>query len=316
MNYEEFLTYIKEHLIKCLVEQACMQSEKAEEEDYVIEVKQVVKNNGIVLDGVTVRKKNTSISPNIYLNAYYDAYQMGKPLSVIMEEIVAGYESAKDEHLEIVDIMDFEAVKDKLTLRLVNYDKNREQLERCPHKRYLDLAVTFRYVANMDTVGIASSLISNQEWEHWDIGLEELYRIALHNTMRDFPWQMDSLAGVIKECLRAKSPGSFPNELLEEIRNLDHMEHGVNLYVLSNALGINGATCMLYDKVISHFAKVQEANVYILPSSVHEVMLVPEEKDTDPEFWGSWWWKQTRVRLAILIFCRIIFTIMTVRVTL
>ena len=41
---------------------------------------------------------------------------------------------------------------------------------------------------------------------------------------------------------------------------------------------------MLYDSVIRNFAKVQGKNIIILPSSIHEVILVPEQEDTDIEF--------------------------------
>jgi hypothetical protein len=56
------------------------------------------------------------------------------------------------------------------------------------------------------------------------------------------------------------------------------------MYVLTNEQRLNGATCILYDNVIRNFAKVQDCNIFILPSSVHEVMLVPENAETEPEF--------------------------------
>lgn len=132
--------------------------------------------------------------------------------------------------------------------------------------------------------GIASSLISNEEFEHWGIDIEALYQIALFNTMREFPWHMDSLAKVIVDCIRRRMPEEATQELEEELTALEQTENGVNMFVLSNDSGINGASSILYDSVISNFAKVQECNIFILPSSVHEVMLVPETAETGPEF--------------------------------
>ena len=73
-------------------------------------------------------------------------------------------------------------------------------------------------------------------------------------------------------------------EVLHGAESFEEMESGVNMYVLTNDTGLNGATCILYDNVIKNFAKVQESNVFLLPSSVHEMMLVPEDEDTDAEF--------------------------------
>ena len=287
MNYQEFLEYIKENLIDFTIE---LEGEKEEnnQEDrkvYEVDIHKVIKNNGIELDGLTIRKKGEQVSPNIYLNSYFESYQMGKPIAAIMEEIVYQYRKAKEENmLTIADVMNFSAVKNRIIIRLVNYEKNKEQLRKCPHKKFLNLAVTFRYIANKDQLGIASSLISNVEFQAWNVELEELYQIALFNTMKEFPWKMDSLNKVIAECLRSRPKTTIPEEIIEDIEGLEEKENGVNMFVLTNSTGINGATCILYDNVIKHFAKVQEANVFILPSSIHEVMLVPENELTDAAF--------------------------------
>lgn len=297
MNYQEFLIYIKDNLAEYINRfEHINQTDKLEAEDwsaeenvqedkYGAELHKVIKNNGIVLDGITLRKKGQCISPNIYLNSYFDSYQMGKPMAVIMEEIILRYQKLMEENdIEIADVFDFKAVKNDIVLRLVNYERNREMLKCCPHKKFLDLAITFRYIANRDQLGIASSLISNEEFAEWDIDIEDLYQIALFNTMREFPWHMDSLAKVIVDCIRRRMPAETAQELEEELTVLERTENGVNMFVLSNDSGINGAVSILYDSVIKNFAKVQECNVFILPSSVHEVMLVPETAETGPEF--------------------------------
>ena len=292
MNYQEFLMYIKDNLAKYVDRfQHISREDGLDPEDlsradmYEAELHKVMKNNGIVLDGITLRRADQSVSPNIYLNSYFESYQMGKPMAVIMEELTVKYQKLMEENdIEIADVYDFKSVKSDIVLRLVNYEKNREMLKTCPHKKFLDLAVTFRYIANRDQLGIASSLISNEEFEHWGIDIEALYQIALFNTMREFPWHMDSLAKVIVDCIRRRMPEEATRELEEELTALEQTENGVNMFVLSNDSGINGASSILYDSVISNFAKVQECNIFILPSSVHEVMLVPETAETGPEF--------------------------------
>ena len=115
----------------------------------------------------------------------------------------------------------------------------------------------------------------------WKVDFDELYQLALFNTMREFPWKMDSLVRVITENIRKQEESVLPESLLKE---LEEMENGVSMYVLTNDHCVNGATCILYDNVLRNFARVQDCNIFVLPSSIHEVMLVPENTETEPEF--------------------------------
>jgi len=297
MNYQEFLNYIEENLPIMMNERAIEQRKQEmdgqehmpiEDISYEAHIHSITKNNGIVLDGVTLLNKGECSGPNIYLNAYFDSYQMGKPLNAIMEEIIICHQRAKEENtIDIVDILDFDIVRDKVIIRLVNYEKNKDQLEGCPHKRFLDLAVTFRYLVGKDALGLASSLISNKEYEQWNIDLDDLYQIALSNTMREFPWRLDSLMKIVTECFEERLPEHLRKQFQDDVESLEQVENRINMYVLSNDIGLNGATSILYDHVVEQFAKEQGCNVFVLPSSVHEVMIVPENEETDANFLQS-----------------------------
>lgn len=297
MNYQEFLQYIQENISEYMNARELEKRQRTrknshevdqdleEEICYEAHLHTVTKNNGIVLDGITLLNKGEKAGPNVYLNSFFESYQMGKPLHAIMEEIILCHERAKEEtSLEIMNILDFKTIKDHIIVRLVNYEKNEEQLQQCPHIKFLDLAITFRFLASKDAMGLASSLVYNKEFEQWNIELEDLYQLALFNTMREFPWQMDSLVRVVSECFGERLPESLREEFKRDMESLEHIENRVNMYVLTNDTGINGATSILYDNVIKNFAKVQECNIFILPSSVHEVMLVPENAETEPDF--------------------------------
>ncbi len=283
MNYQEFLNYMKENFIDYLIKHDS--KEGGEKNTYSIQIRQIIKNNGIKLDGLIIQRNEENISPNIYLNSYFESYQLGTPLSCIMEAIAKQYYTLKENHrIEIDNLFDFPTVQNRIIVRLVNYERNREMLKDCPYKRFLDMAITFRYMAGRDEYGLASSLITNEEFDLWEISIDDLYQIALFNTMREFPWHMDSLATVILDCIKRNIPQDMHGEMEEELSLLEDTSHGVNMYVLSNDSDLNGASCILYDAVIRNFARVQDSNVFILPSSIHEVMLVPESEETDVDF--------------------------------
>lgn len=50
----------------------------------------------------------------------------------------------------------------------------------------------------------------------------------------------------------------------------------IKMYVLSNKLKNYGAACIAYPYILDMLAGVLKENFYVLPSSVHEVIIVPE----------------------------------------
>ncbi len=294
MDYNEFVEYIRENLLEVFLKQERGRGDQEEQPEYEVEIHKVIKNNGIELDGVTLRRVGQGISPNIYLNSYYQSYQMGKSLSTIMDEIISHYRNVMREGgLELDDISDYQAVRDKIVVRLVNYEKNREQLKCCPYRKFLDLAVTFRYVAGMDPMGIATSLITDQEFSSWGVEVEELYETALDNTMRIFPWKLEPLSKLLSDIMRQ---GKL--ELDEEI--FADVNQGLRLYVLTNEAGLNGATCMLYRDVVRRFSDNMGCSLFLLPSSIHEVMLVPADDFADPGFLSELVWDANRSAVGLI----------------
>ena len=304
MEYQEFLEYIKEHIVEALVDfrKVVRPEESLEMEEYEVLLQKITKNNGIVLDAVTLYREGQRISPNMYLNTYYEQYQMGRPIDWILKQLVKDYVEKMEEAdtLRVDNVYDFDEVRSKIVLRLVNRERNQLELERCPHIPFLDFAITFRYLASKDAMGVASSIISNREFEAWGIGLEELYEIALCNTMQHFPWRMESLAKVLTKCIPEEIARQLPPELYKAMTEAVDQLYSVNMYVLTNDVGINGATSILYDKVLENFAKVQESNLFLLPASVHEMILIPEEEDTDPKFLAELVWNANQSSVGLI----------------
>lgn len=271
MEYNEFLENIKDMMTERL--------QRKSRDKFNLSINKISKNNGVVLDALSIHKDGCVISPNIYVSMYYDQYLQGEPLISIVDELLERYEKAdKEGAFAVKDIMDFEEIKNDIIVRLVNYERNEETLEKCPYMKYLDLAITFRYMVKMDDKGLASALISNQEFEKWNVRIEELYELALDNTKRMMPEKIDSLLSVISKTLINDMNDEFEKEMFE--RDAEN----VNLYVLTNKQQVNGATCLLYNSAIATFADKLEKDVFILPSSLHEVMLLPDDGLCDVQF--------------------------------
>ena len=160
----------------------------------------------------------------------------------------------------------FEYVKDRIIYRLVNYKKNEEILEDCPYLKLYDLALTFRWVAHSDDIGISTALVTNQEMEAWGISMNELLLAARENTPRLFPAQMVDMDEMIQ-----RAGVCMPMD-----------RSAIPMYIMTNRQEVNGASVLLYDDVLQTFALKKKTDFYILPSSIHEVILVPSDRIDNP----------------------------------
>ena len=170
-----------------------------------------------------------------------------------------GYNKAVEDCLQKQEplTVDLDQMQSRVFLRLVNYERNQETLANCPYIPFHDMAITFRYLVKMDEAGIASALIDYDSMEKSACTVEELYCMAKENTIRLFPPFLMRL----DEFLRTRFPQEhvYPEE--------------PEVYILSNRQFIYGATMLLYKDVVASFAEQMGKSVYIVPSSVNELLL-------------------------------------------
>lgn len=219
------------------------------------------KNNGIIMDGLSVRKEGKRVAPMIYLDSYYREYLDGRSLRGICDQILECCEDSDfEEHFDVDFFREPERVRPTVAYRLINYEKNRELLQEIPHLPFLDLAVIF-YSLLMDTpVGHATVLIRNSHLELWGKNTSWLYEAAKENTEKLLPKRLVSMEDMIYELSEGKQEPEYA---------------GVPMYVLTNSRKSFGAACLLYDGVLGECFRRLEESYYLIPSSVHEVILIP-----------------------------------------
>ncbi|SFR68364.1 DUF5688 family protein [Anaeromicropila populeti] len=260
-------------------------------EGYTVRVNQVVKNNEVYLDGLVILKEESKISPNIYLNGYYEQYLKGKTVEEVVLEIWEIYEASF--HSEVIkefDLpLDLDSQKDKIIFRLVHYERNKERLKGIPHLRFLDLAITFHCLVSRGELGVSTLTITNIIKQKWKISLNELMRYAVKNTQQLFPVSIRRMEEVIFDIMQSELislAGESPeeesdsyacqvHELIQEILEMKRVPEPYGMYVMSNLSGVNGAASLLYEEVLQEFACSIQSNLYILPSSIHEIIIIP-----------------------------------------
>ena len=248
------------------------------DENVSVDVNKVCKNNGISLYGIVIRYGNEQCSPNIYMEGYLQKYQTEQvSLGEIAGEILSKREKLELEKLEPVSDLRWDNIKDKVFCRLVNREMNAERLVNIPHMEYLDLVVTCRLLHYNDNVGIASSEISYNELDVIGVTEEELFEQATQNTERLFPAEFKPILSIMEKMMREID---VPDRIIKDMIEFEEKEDEIKMYVLTNKTGINGAVTMLYTDILKEISvRLNTENLYMLPSSVHEWMILPECDD-------------------------------------
>lgn len=240
---------------------------------YEVKVVDVAKNNGVYLKGINIMTKESNISPTIYLNDLYDAFCNDEiTMESVVECVISGYNRNKVSNtVDLRDFLKFEKIKDNIVFKLVNTDRNCGLLEDIPHIPYLDLSIVFQCIVKEEMFNSATILIHNAHMEAWGITVEELYEVAVKNTPKVHELEILNMNDVVKEMMEMQG---FDEEMPET---------PIPMYILSNKTKLNGAASMLYRNVLKDFATALGHDMYILPSSVHEVILLPAFGDEDEE---------------------------------
>lgn len=268
MEFMNFTTLVREEV------------ERRTGDNYRVRLNDVRKNNGVVLRGLTVMQDDSNISPTIYLNNYYEEYANGRATLVnVVNDVMDTYHRNKvNQSVDMRYFLNYESVQQRIIYKLVNTEKNRELLEDVPHIEFLDLSIVFQCMVAQEEFGTASILIHNVHMKLWDVSVENLYQAAKENTQRLQEYEIKSMADVLCEIMREDDPENTDSEDLAE-----EFPDSVPMYVLSNKNRVEGAVCILYPDLVRDFAEAIGSSFYIIPSSVHEVLLLPAGHDGESE---------------------------------
>lgn len=242
-------------------------------QEYIVELREVQKNNGVVLQGLTIRKEEDNVTPTIYLNSFWEAYEGGVTFADIIRKIIIIYrEDGIGHKIDVSFFRDFDKVKEKLCFRLVNRERNREQLEKVPYIPILDLAICFYYA--FDGAGVENGMIPvyRTHLEAWKVTERDLLECAMNNTPRLYPQEVIPMENALEDMIR---------ELPEEIR--PEVLRKISMVILTNSRKTYGACSILYPEVLERMAERMGGDFYLIPSSVHEFLLLPREQERGEE---------------------------------
>lgn len=239
----------------------------------------VIKNNGVVKTGITIMYPGEEVSPNIYLDDFYDENIDTDKVDEIAESIKdLYYKSLPPKGMDVEFYFDYEKVREKLSLKVVNRELNENLLKNVPHYSFLDMKVVVYCKVKNDTIGNGSILVHNEHLSTWNVSKEKLFEDAYNNFINcDEPELVnitDILLGMMGESFLTDEE---KERLKEEIDKLNDMYETIPMKVLSNKDRFFGASQILNEKYLCNLCNSFESDFYILPSSIHELIIIPDK---------------------------------------
>lgn len=230
---------------------------------YHCELTQAQKNN-VVLTGLSIRQDGSKSAPIIYLNDSYQSYLQGKPLNQISKEMVEFYRSQEIPEFDHIDFADYEKMKEKLRVRLVSKENNQAYYKKGPYKIHPMGAEVLYVEVERNASGSMCTQVTNAMAESWKMPKAELFQRALENTQNSDEVKFQSMNEVMSEIMTGNAEADFDSPM----------------YVLTNKDTQYGATVALYPDVLKQVSRQIGSDYYILPSSVHELLIL-RKKDCD-----------------------------------
>lgn len=240
--------------------------------DIKVDFQRIIKTNDVLMHSITMRKEEEAGAKNYYIEELYPMYMSGKTIEEIGDYLIENREIDSEQLSASEDLitkmLDYEYMLDgHLYVRLMNRERSKKFLEGKTYIEWLDLAIVFYNLISMNEYGISSIAVPENVAAMWGKPLESVLIDALEVMQKAFPIQRLNLQQMIEEL--------SGDNLFAGMMNPPEVSSGWDILVQTNEVKINGAATILYKDCLKEVAvnnNVEE--IFIIPSSVHECMLL------------------------------------------
>ena len=231
-----------------------------------VSIRQVDKLQGESYKGLNVRIKDSNTGLSMNLSKAFESFQTGEnSLAGILKEVMDAVRNALQNipQFNPADLSDYQQVKEHLVMQLIPKEANKKMLKGIPHKTFEDLAVVYRVELN-DPGHEYSALVTNDMLKDFGVTAEDLHRDAVISQMKHCPPTLDNLSEIM-----TKMTGGV----------IDVPESP--LWVASVEGGMHGAVAAVLPELLEQAAEKLGGDFFILPSSVHECLFIPDDGNAD-----------------------------------
>ena len=267
LNYEEFQEAITKKFQDALPEEFNVS-------------RVIVQKTNTEKEGLSITGKN-KVAFSVYFKDMYEHYLKTNDLSDIVGKTIkcSLLYSTLIEEQGIEKLNDVEWVKNHMIMQFINTERNQELLKTLPHREFLDLSIIYRIIFEAPMEGM-SSIIKNKMAKNYNLSEEDLYQIAYENTRKiSEPILLPSSRVYFEMFINEHD--EIPDELLSLLKQQDVNEK--EMYVMTNKSKCYAAAGILYDDILSELADKFESDLYVMPSSIHDMMVVSAKEYYDTE---------------------------------
>lgn len=270
MNFEAFMESIKKHIKEYLPESY---------QDAQVTIREQQKLNNRYM-GLTVIRPGDARIPTINLtDLYRQSYENPRFRITDVLEQISQIIQKEPERFDVSRLTQYEEAKTHLFMRVSNIEENLQVLDNVPYVERADLAITFHIAVEENEAGRASAIVTNNMMENFGVTRNQLYKDALENSSFIAPVMIDNLGEVVGRMEIEEMEARGASE--EEIRKAEeriYVESQYNpMFVVTNETLLYGGSAIFYPGVMDQLGEVLNGDFFILPSSVHETLVVPDD---------------------------------------
>ena len=228
-------------------------------------------NKGITVTFTEVKKawgmeigvmcsKGGNMSPVLYPHKAYEYFEKGMAYPELLEKMVEEAENALENAPKNFKI-DLEYLNENISMQLVNTQKSREYLRNIPHKEIEDLSIIYRVIKEIEQDYSSGVVVTNQLLKYLGLSKDELHKIALEKAPVNMKFQINGLS---------------------ELLGIENSDETIDIpynpmMCISNEKMLYGASAIFYPEALERCASAMNGDFFIIPSSVHEVLIYPDD---------------------------------------
>lgn len=234
------------------------------------EIEEKPKIGGDVRRMLRIQLEEQVIAPHFEIEQYYEYYQNGTVLDDIVQNIMEHpcFWEIRNDEFGIPNLSDFENVKEKIVCSLIsNTNENQDYLEnrvKIPME-HTSLAIMFSILVQHDEKEEHSIPITERLLEVWEVAPSTLYEIGKKNMEEKY-----------------KATYLSMDDMILDLEDMEHLRlenpQGTGMMVIRNTRHTEGAYAILYPEVEEKLRAHFDDEFYIIPSSRHEVIAIPQSE--------------------------------------
>ena len=236
-----------------------------------VEIRPVEKLQGESYTGLSIQPNDSPMAATLNLDTVYNQMvDQGKSFQEVADDLIT---HAADiivdmPKIDVNDITNYDQMKNTLVVQVIPTDRNAEMLADIPHKNIEDMSLVYRMQIDQNENGTSSVLITNAMLENYGVTVDQLHQDAMDAAVINNPATFRSMQEVLSDLM------GMPADLMPPM-------DGPQMYVASVENSLNGAGVIAYPDFMNQVAEQVGGDFFVLPSSVHEVLVVPDDGSID-----------------------------------